>query len=104
MHALHDEVMALDYMDTARRSTHRGRRCRSGRTAPYRIARAAAQNDLPLLGINVGHVGFMTELEPAELDKMQALLEGDYQLDSRMMLHVMSRSSAMAAGSMKMTR
>ena len=30
----------------------------------------------------------MTELEPAELDKMQALLEGDYQLDSRMMLHV----------------
>ena len=53
-----------------------------------RIARAAAQNELPLLGINVGHVGFMTELEPAELDKMQALLEGDYQLDSRMMLHV----------------
>ena len=48
-----------------------------------RIARAAAQNELPLLGINVGHVGFMTELEPAELDKMQALLEGDYQLDSR---------------------
>ena len=31
-----------------------------------RIARAAAQNELPLLGINVGHVGFMTELEPAE--------------------------------------
>ena len=72
MHALHDEVMALDYMDTAE---------------AVRIA-AAAQNELPLLGINVGHVGFMTELEPAELDKMQALLEGDYQLDSRMMLHV----------------
>ena len=68
-----------------------------------RIARAAAQNELPLLGINVGHVGFMTELEPAELDKMQALLEGDYQLDSRMMLRL-RESSAMAAGSMKMTR
>ena len=32
-----------------------------------RLAREAAQNQLPLLGINVGHVGFMTELEPAEL-------------------------------------
>ena len=31
MHALHDEVMALDYMDTAEAVPHRGRRCRSGR-------------------------------------------------------------------------
>ena len=35
-----------------------------------RLAREAAQNQLPLLGIHVGHVGFMTELEPAELPKM----------------------------------
>ena len=89
MHALHDEVMALDYMDTAEAVRIADAAVvLGGDGTMLRIARAAAQNDLPLLGINVGHVGFMTELEPAELDKMQALLEGDYQLDSRMMLHV----------------
>ena len=53
-----------------------------------RLAREAAQNQLPLLGINVGHVGFMTELEPAELPKMEKLFTDEFSLDSRMMLHV----------------
>ncbi|HIY52716.1 MAG TPA: NAD(+)/NADH kinase [Candidatus Agathobaculum merdavium] len=53
-----------------------------------RLARAAAQQELPMLGVNVGHVGFMTELEPAELDEMDKLFDGDYTIDSRMMLHV----------------
>ena len=52
------------------------------------LAREAAQNQLPLLGINVGHVGFMTELEPAELPEMEKLFTGEFSLDSRMMLHV----------------
>ena len=53
-----------------------------------RIARAAAQNDVPLLGVNVGHVGFMTELEPGELGEMKKLFDGYSSIDSRMMLHV----------------
>lgn len=53
-----------------------------------RLARAAAQQELPMLGVNVGHVGFMTELEPAELTQMEKLFDGDYTIDSRMMLHV----------------
>lgn len=53
-----------------------------------RLARAAAQQELPMLGINVGHVGFMTELEPGELDEMENLFRGAYSIDSRMMLHV----------------
>lgn len=53
-----------------------------------RLARAAAQQELPMLGINVGHVGFMTELEPVELNQMEKLFDGDYTIDSRMMLHV----------------
>ena len=53
-----------------------------------RLARAAARQNLPMLGINVGHVGFMTELEPDELDEMEKLFSGAYTLDSRMMLHV----------------
>ena len=53
-----------------------------------RLAREAAMYQVPLLGINVGHVGFMTELEPAELAEMDKLFTGDFTLDSRMMLHV----------------
>lgn len=53
-----------------------------------RLARAAAQQHLPMLGINVGHIGFITELEPDELEQMEKLLTGRYTLDSRMMLHV----------------
>ena len=56
-----------------------------------RLARAAAEQELPLLGINVGHVGFMTELEPAELGEMEKLFTGDYTIDSRMMLHAVVR-------------
>ena len=41
-----------------------------------------------MLGVNVGHVGFMTELEPGELGEMQKLFKGYYTIDSRMMLHV----------------
>lgn len=58
-----------------------------------RLAREAAQNQLPLLGINVGHVGFMTELEPAELPEMEKLFTGEFSLDSRMMLHVAVRAA-----------
>lgn len=53
-----------------------------------RIARAAAQQELPLLGINLGHIGFMTELERDELGQMEKLFTDCYTIDSRMMLHV----------------
>ena len=88
-HELHDEVMALDYMETSEAvRLVDAAVVLGGDGTMLRIARAAAQNELPLLGINVGHVGFMTELEPAELGEMRGLLAGKYSIDSRMMLHV----------------
>ena len=88
-HELHDEVMALDYMETSEAVRLADAAVvLGGDGTMLRIARAAAQNELPLLGINVGHVGFMTELEPAELGEMRGLLDGKYSIDSRMMLHV----------------
>jgi NAD+ kinase len=43
---------------------------------------------VPLLGINFGRVGFLTELEPGEVDeKLQLYLSGDYWVDERVMLH-----------------
>ena len=53
-----------------------------------RLARVAALHEVPMLGINVGHVGFMTELEASELGEMEKLFTDEYSIDSRMMLQV----------------
>jgi NAD+ kinase len=50
-------------------------------------ARACAPAGVPLLGINFGRVGFLTELEPVEVDsKLEHYLRGDYWVDERSML------------------
>ena len=45
----------------------------------------AIENDLPILGINLGRLGFLTELETDELDEgvIDRLLNGDYTVDTR---------------------
>lgn len=50
-------------------------------------ARMCAEASIPLLGINFGRVGFLTELEPAEVDeKLPFYFNGDYWIDERAML------------------
>jgi NAD+ kinase len=50
------------------------------------IARAA---DVPLLGVNLGHVGFLAESEPAGLgDTVEHILRGDYTVEERMTVDV----------------
>lgn len=46
--------------------------------------------DIPLLGINLGRMGFLTELEIKDLndDIMDRALSGDYQIDARMTMRV----------------
>jgi NAD+ kinase len=42
---------------------------------------------LPILGINMGHVGFLTEIQLGQWqEKLDLLLEGKYRLEERMML------------------
>ena len=55
-------------------------------------ARRAAPRGIPLLGINMGRVGYMTELEMDELDMLSLVFEGKYHLDERAMLRVEIRS------------
>lgn len=51
------------------------------------VARRCAPLNVPLLGINFGRVGFLTELEPDEVDeKLPLYLRGDYWVDERSML------------------
>lgn len=51
-------------------------------------ARRAAQRGTPILGINLGRLGYMAELEPGELDQLSRLVTGDYELETRSMLRV----------------
>ncbi len=46
----------------------------------------AAKAGKPILGINAGRIAFMAGLEPSELDMLVNLINGDYELDRRMML------------------
>lgn len=50
-------------------------------------AKLVAEHGTPLLGINTGHLGFLTEIEDSEeLDHLQPILDGQFQLERRMML------------------
>ncbi|MCI6908906.1 MAG: NAD(+)/NADH kinase [Clostridiales bacterium] len=53
-----------------------------------RVAANAAPRSIPILGVNMGHLGFMSELEPDELPLLQTVLTGRYTLERRMMLRV----------------
>ena len=50
-------------------------------------ARKAAARGIPVLGINLGRVGYLAELEMSELALLDAIMEGQYRLDVRTMLN-----------------
>ena len=52
------------------------------------LAKTAAHKDIPVLGINLGSLGFMAELEQQELHKLRQLVDRRYLVESRMMLDV----------------
>jgi len=54
-----------------------------------RAARAALSHSVPIVGINLGRLGFMTELGPDEaLDRLPQYLRGEGWIDERAMLEV----------------
>jgi NAD+ kinase len=53
-----------------------------------RAARIAAQHSVPILGLNLGRVGFLAEMEVEDWpEKLQRVLAGEYWLEERVMLH-----------------
>lgn len=62
--------------------------CFGGDGTILHMAKAATRRGLPLLGVNIGTMGFMAELESTELEKLKLLADGNYEIDSRMMLDV----------------
>lgn len=51
-------------------------------------AKYAAKFSKPILGLNLGRVGFVAELEKTEIDKIENLVEGKYEIENRAMLYV----------------
>ena len=52
-------------------------------------AEPCGKNQIPVMGINLGKVGFMTEVETADMESAcHKLLAGDYQVESRMMMDI----------------
>ena len=51
-------------------------------------AKKMAKRGKPILGINLGHLGYMAELEMDELSALDKIIEGDYSLDERAMMDI----------------
>lgn len=62
--------------------------CFGGDGTILHMAKAATRKNVPILGVNIGTMGFMAELESSELDQLARLANDDYTLDKRMMLDV----------------
>ena len=65
--------------------------CFGGDGTILHMAKAATRHNVPILGVNIGTMGFMAELESGELNKLSQLATGEYTLDKRMMLDVTVR-------------
>ncbi len=50
-------------------------------------ARIVGDSGIPILGINIGSLGFLTEQTPVDLERtLRRVMDGDYTLQTRMML------------------
>ncbi len=51
------------------------------------VSRELIGIDIPILGVNMGHLGFLTEMRPEELsDRIDDILNGNYLIENRAML------------------
>ncbi|HLI73678.1 MAG TPA: NAD(+)/NADH kinase [Acidimicrobiales bacterium] len=59
-----------------------------------RTVNVATARAVPVLGVNLGHLGYLTEVEPAALEEALArFLAGDYQLEERLTLEAILEPS-----------
>lgn len=49
-------------------------------------AHAVVRDEIPVLGINRGRLGFLTDIHPTEIDKIKSILQGNYLLEKRFLL------------------
>jgi NAD+ kinase len=58
-----------------------------GDGSTLRTARMVARHGVPIVGLNMGRLGFLSELTPEDWrDKLPRILDGDYWIEERLML------------------
>lgn len=62
--------------------------CFGGDGTILHASKAATYAKVPILGVNIGTMGFMAELESSELSELARLARDDYSVEERMMLRV----------------
>ena len=61
--------------------------CLGGDGTVLHAARSVIPHEIPILGVNMGRLGFLAEVRPADLiDHLPRLLSGDFRVESRTML------------------
>jgi len=86
------QVLPEHNMDTAAREDL-GERCDlaiivGGDGTLLNAARSLANYDVPLLGVNLGRLGFLVDISPDEMSaRLEEILAGDYQEEHRILLH-----------------
>lgn len=62
-------------------------------------ARSLARSNIPVLGVNRGNLGFLTDISPQEIEaRVAEVLEGGYSVDSRFLLDVSIRRKGESVG------
>ena len=62
-------------------------------------ARSLARSNIPVLGVNRGNLGFLTDISPQDIEERVAeVLEGNYSVDSRFLLDVSIRRKGESVG------
>lgn len=62
--------------------------CFGGDGTILHMAKSATRFDIPILGVNIGTMGFMAELESTEMQMLSKLATDEYTIDPRMLLDV----------------
>lgn len=66
--------------------------CFGGDGTILHASKFATFNRMPVLGVNIGTMGFIAELETSELELLKKIPNGDYTLENRSMLDVSVRN------------
>ena len=80
-HDIHREIKSADMLI-----------CFGGDGTILHASKIATRHHVPILGVNIGTMGFMAELEASELPLLARLPANDYRVEKRMMLRATVRS------------
>lgn len=73
--------------------------CLGGDGTFLKVARKVYSRNIPMLGINLGSLGFLTEVDRNEIGiAVERLISGDYRIEERMMLEAVIMSEGRIIG------